>query len=144
MKPRKWRVQGSLVVLMVRIFLIVACVLPWRSAQQVSSQTSSQQRIAPALLTAMTANPTALLPVIVEMNEATAPFGITPNLYLAQQAATLLQTYGQVVGGLPIIDGAAGYANAAAIQAISLLSQVAIVDQDAVVQPAQPSGTGSS
>src|SRR5207253_1735052 len=96
MKPRKWRGHGSLVVPMLRAFLVVACVLPWRSAEHVSAQTSSQQKIAPALQTAMTASPTALLPVIVEMKEATAPFGTTPNIYLAQQAALLLQTYGQL------------------------------------------------
>jgi serine protease AprX len=142
MKPPKWRAQGSLVRLLLRVLLVIACVLPWRSAEQVSAQTSSQLKIAPALQAAMTANPTALLPVIVEMNEATVPFGTTPNLYLAQEAVTLLQTYGQVVGALPIIDGAAGYANAAGIQAMSLLSQVAFIDQDAVVQAAPPSGTG--
>jgi serine protease AprX len=144
MKPRKWRGQGSFVGLGLRAFLVIACVLPWQTAGQVSAQTSSQQKIAPSLLTAMTANPTALLPVIVEMNEATAPFGITPNLYLAQQAVTLLQTYGQAVGGLEIIDGAAGYVNAAGIQAMSLLSQVAIIDLDAPVQPVLPSGTATT
>src|SRR5712692_9640644 len=98
MKVGKWQAQGSLVGLVLRVLLVMACVLPWQSAQRVSAHTSLQQKIAPALQTAMTANPTALLPVIVEMNEATAPFGTTPNLYVAQQAVTLLQTYGQVVG----------------------------------------------
>src|SRR5579859_1393458 len=115
MRPRKRRTRGSALALPLRVCLVIACVLPWQSSQTVSAQTSSQQKIAPALLTAMTASPTALLPVIVEMNEATAPFGTTPNLYLAQQALTLLQTYGQPVGSLEIIDGAAGYANAAGI-----------------------------
>jgi subtilisin family serine protease len=108
----------------------------------VAAQTSSQQKIDPLLQTEMTANPTALLPVIVEMNEPSAPFGTTPNLSLAQQAVTVLQTYGQAVGGLALVDGAAGYANAAGIQAMSLLPQVAVVDADPVVQPARPSGAG--
>jgi serine protease AprX len=142
MQPRKWRGQGSFLGLLLRAFLVTVCVLPWQRAQLVSAQTT-QQKIAPALLTAMSANPTALLPVIVEMNEATAPFGTTPNLYLAQQALTLLQTYGQAVGGLEIIDGAAGYATAAGIQAMSALSQVAIIDQDSVVQPVTPGGTAA-
>ena len=143
MKPRKRRGRGSVLALALRVCLVIACVLPWHSAQTVRAQTSSPQRIAPALLTAMTASPTALLPVIVEMNEATASFGTTPHIYLAQQAVTLLQTYAQAVGGLEVIDGAAGHANAAGIQAMSLLSHVAIIDQDAVVQPVTPGGTGT-
>jgi subtilisin family serine protease len=104
-----------------------------------SAGCATGQKIAPALLTQMTANPTQLLPVILEMNEATAPFPSKPNLQLAQQAVTILQANGQVVGALPLIDGAVGYANAAGIQAMSLLSQVAAIDQDAVVRPRRPS-----
>src|SRR5690349_12784481 len=100
MKPRRWRRRGSAFALPARLCLMIACALPWQGAQTVRAQTSSPQKIAPALLTAMTANPATLLPVIVEMNEATVPFGTTPNLYLAQQAVTLLRTYGQAVGGL--------------------------------------------
>jgi len=100
------------------------------------------QKIAPALLTQMTANPLQLLPVIVEMNATAPPFVGSVNVTLAQQAAAILQANGQSVGGLSIIQGAAGYATAAGIQAISQLPQVAAVDQDAVVAARRPAGTG--
>jgi serine protease AprX len=107
----------------------------------VAAQTSSQQKIAPALQAQMAANPAALLPVIVEMVAATAPFASSPNLLLAQQAVTILQGNGQAVGALASIDGAAGYANAAGITAMSLLPQIAAIDQDSVVQPVRPTTT---
>jgi serine protease AprX len=54
---------------------------------------------------------------------------------------SILQANGQAVGGLPIIEGAAGYANAAGIQAMSLLPQVAAISQDAVVRPRRPANS---
>jgi serine protease AprX len=110
----------------------------------VVAQTTTQQKIAPGLQSQMAANPAAMLPVIIEMTQASAPFGGAPNQQLAQQAVTILQTYGQAFGALPIIDGAAGYANAAGISAMSNLPQVAGVDQDAVVEPVRPTSSGSS
>src|SRR5438552_17312847 len=92
----------------------------------------------------MTANPLQQLPVIVEMNATASPFVGSVNVTLAQQAVAILQANGQSVGGLPIIQGAAGYATAAGIQAMALLPQVAAVDQDAVVAPRRPAGTGPS
>ena len=71
-----------------------------------------------------------------------APFASSANLQLAQQAVTILQANGQAVGALPIVNGAAGYANAAGITAMSLLSQVAATDQDSVVQPTRPTTGG--
>ena len=76
------------------------------------------------------------------MTEASAPFASGSNLTLAQQAVLILQANGQVVGALPIVDGAAGYANAAGILAMSLLPQVATIDQDAVVRARRPSNSG--
>src|SRR5262249_38215379 len=49
---------------------------------------------------------------------------------------------GHAVGGLPIIDGAAGYATPVQITAMSLLPQVAAIEQDLFVQPQRPSTTG--
>jgi serine protease AprX len=116
-------------------------VLPY-GPQPVAAQTSTQDKIASSLQAQMAANPAALLPVIIEMAEASVPFANSPNQQLAQQAVTILQTNGQAVGALPIISGAAGYANAAGILAISLLPQVATIDQDSVVQPVRQSSPG--
>ena len=69
----------------------------------------------------MTANPLQIQPIILQMTEASAPFASGSNLTLAQQAVSILQANGQVVGALPIVDGAAGYANAAGILAMSPL-----------------------
>src|SRR5260370_16482427 len=90
----------------------------------------------------MTANPLQLQPVILEMTEASAPFSSGSNLTLAQQAVSILQANGQVVGPLAIIGGAAGYANGAGILAMSLLPQVATIDQAAVVRARRPSNSG--
>jgi serine protease AprX len=103
--------------------------------------TSTGQKIDSVLQAQMTANPAALLPVIIEMTPPSAPFGSLPNQQLAQQAVTILQANGQAIGGLPLVNGAAGYANAAGITAMSVLSQVAAIDQDAAVQSARPTST---
>jgi serine protease AprX len=111
------------------------------SALPTSAQTSATQKIAPALQALMTANPVQMQPIILEMTEPSAPFSSRSNLTLAQQAVSILQANGQVVGALPILDGAAGYANAAGILAMSLLPQVATIDQDAVVRARRPSNS---
>ncbi|MDQ6669807.1 MAG: S8 family peptidase [Chloroflexota bacterium] len=92
----------------------------------------------------MLASPTQMLPVIVQVNAATPPFAAGVNVTLAQQALNILRTNGQVVGALPIINAAAGWADAAAITAMSLLPQVAEIDQDAPVQPRRSTATGAS
>ena|SRR5438045_4761453 len=46
------------------------------------------------------------------MRPANAPFAAPVNVRVAQQAVAILQRYGQVVGRLPITQGAAGYATA--------------------------------
>jgi len=123
------------------ILLLLAALAPVAlpaTAPSVRAQ-SVTNKVAPALLTLMTANPSQMLPVIVEVNEATAPFTTGVNVTLAQQALTTLQAYGQPVGPLPIVDGAAGWANAAGINAMSALSQVSEIDLDATVQPQKPS-----
>ena len=97
-------------------------------------------KIAPTLLSRMASNALALQPVIVEMAPAPAPFSGAVNAQLAQQAVALLNVYGQPAGGLPIIDGAAGWANAAGITAMSLLPTVAYIHDDATVAPRKASG----
>jgi serine protease AprX len=92
-------------------------------------------KIAPSLQQRMLASPLQMLPVIVEMGHPSWPFGDHPSARLAQQALDLLRLNGRPVGGLPLINGAAGYANAAGITALALLPQVAFVHADATVRP---------
>ena len=93
--------------------------------------------VAPALRALSLANPLALLPVIVEMQPTTALPGI--NVTLASQALALLGLYGVPVAALPLINSAAGFANAAAIDTISLAPGVALVHPDLTVGPTQTS-----
>jgi len=97
-------------------------------------------KIAPTLLSRMASNALALQPVIVEMEHASAPFSGAVNGLLAQQALALLNLNGQAAGGLPIIDGAAGWANASGITALSLAPGVAYIHDDTTVAPRKASG----
>ena len=91
--------------------------------------------VAPALRALSLSNPLALVPVIVEMQPTTALAGV--NVTLANQALALLGLYGVPVAALPLINSAAGFANAAAIDTISLLPGVAFVHPDVTVGPRQ-------
>jgi serine protease AprX len=88
----------------------------------------------------MTANPLALEPVVLEMEHATAPFVGAVNAQRAQAAVALLAQYGTVVGPLAIVDSAAGWANAAGIQAIANVPGVAYIHEDRTVSP-KPNGS---
>jgi serine protease AprX len=121
----------------------IALLLPL-SAAPVNADSNSLQKISAALLAQMASNPLQRVPVIVELNPATLRLSSGNNAALAQIAVAILQANGQAVGGLPLIEGAAGYANAAGIQAMSLLPQVASIEQDAVVRPRRPANSGTS
>src|SRR5258706_466259 len=95
-------------------------------------------KIDPALLALMAADPQRLLPVIVEMLQPLPPFIGTPNVDRALEALDLLRFNGVAVAPLSLIDSAAGFANAAGIDALSLVPAVAFVHHDAGVGP-QPS-----
>src|SRR2546426_3455000 len=92
-------------------------------------------KIDPALLTFMNASPLSPLPVIVEMQPPAAPFVLAPNVGRANEALDLLRIYGTPLGALSLIDSAAGFANAAGIEAMSLLPTVAYIHYDATVGP---------
>ena len=94
-----------------------------------------QDKIDPALSVRMAADPLALLPVIVEMQQPAAPFVGAPNVDRANQALDLLRQYGTPVAALALIDSAAGFANANGINALSLLPVVAYIHYDATVRP---------
>ena len=90
----------------------------------------------PALRALMQANPPlALLPVIVEMRQPAPPFVGGANVGRALEALNLLGVYGIPVAALSLIDGAAGFANAAAINALSLVPTVAFIHHDRTVGP---------
>ena len=108
----------------------------------VTADSTSQAKIQPALLAEMTANPLEQIPVIVEMAPATAPFSSGSNLTLAQQAVSILNANGKAFGALSIIQGAAGIAPSAGITAMSLLPQVASIEEDSVVRPTRPATGG--
>jgi serine protease AprX len=145
MISRTWLLARHVVVrLALALSLSLATLLPTApptSAQSVSLSQVQLLKISPQLLAQITANPLRRVPVIVEMNPASAPFPRAINLTLAQQALALLQANGVGVGALPIINGAAGYANAADVVALSALPQVARIEQDALVGPPGLSST---
>ena len=95
-------------------------------------------KIDPALLALMQADPQRLLPVIVEMQAPLPPFFGAPNVDRALEALDLLRFKGVAVAPLSLLDSAAGFANAAGIDALSLVPTVAFIHHDATVGP-QPS-----
>jgi len=111
--------------------LVLAAALPLMpsAANPVSAATLGAP-IDPALLAKMQAQPGRKLPVIVEM--APSPTALVgANVQLALQALSLLQLNGIARVALPLVDGAAGLADAAGITALSLLPGVAYIAEDA-------------
>ena len=92
-------------------------------------------KVDPALRDLMQADPLALLPVIVEMQQPLPPFIGAPNVDRALEALDLLRFYGVPVAALSLIDSAAGFANAAGIEALNLAPTVAFILHDATVGP---------
>ncbi len=108
------------------------------AAPSAHAQLIGEDKVDPALRDLMQANPLALLPVIVEMQQPLPPFIGAPNVNRALEALDLLRLYGVPVAALSLIDSAAGFANAAGIEALNLVSAVAFIHHDATVGP-QPS-----
>jgi len=94
-----------------------------------------ENKIDPALLALMAADPQRLLPVIVEMLQPLPPFIGAPNVDRALEALDLLRFNGAAVAPLSLIDSAAGFADAVGIAALSLVPTVAFVHYDATVGP---------
>jgi serine protease AprX len=94
-----------------------------------------EDKIDPALRALMAADPQKLLPVIVEMQPPLSPFLGAANVNRALEALGLLRLYGIPVAALSLIDAAAGFANAAGIDAVSLAPTVAFIHHDATVGP---------
>ncbi len=117
----------------VLVTLVLVLVPPGPAAR---AESAVPDKVDPALRTLMQERPLSLLPVIVEMQEAAPPFVGAANVNRANEALELLRLYGTPVAGLALIDSAAGFANAAGIEAISLVPTVAYVHLDATVVPA--------
>jgi serine protease AprX len=94
----------------------------------------SGNKVDVALRELMAADPLALLPVIVEM-QLPAPRFVGANVSRALEALDLLRLYGVPVAALSLIDAAAGFASAAAINAMSLVPTVAFIHHDRTVGP---------
>src|SRR5438046_6589738 len=94
-----------------------------------------EDKVDPALRTRLQADPLALLPVIVEMQQPFAPFIGAPNVDRALEALELLRFNGVPGVALSLIDAAAGFANAAGIEALNLAPDVARIHHDATVGP---------
>jgi serine protease AprX len=105
------------------------------SGSSARAETLPEQKIHPVLLARITADPSAVLPVIVEMQHPTAPFTTTPNVDRANEALELLRLHGAPVAGLSLINAAAGFANADGVRALSLVPAVAYIHLDATVVP---------
>jgi serine protease AprX len=92
-------------------------------------------KIDPALRALMQADPLALRPVIVEMQPPLPPFPGAANVNRALEALDLLRFHGRPGAALSLIDAAAGFANAAGIDALGLMPTVAFIHYDATVGP---------
>ena len=95
----------------------------------------SGNNVDPALRELMATDSLALLPVIVEMRPALPPFIGGANLNRALEALGLLGAYGIAAAPLSLINAAAGFASAAAINALSLIPTVAFIHHDRTVGP---------
>ena len=119
------------------LFRISGALAALAFATQARPQLLLGDKVDPTLRLLMQANPLALLPVIVEMQFPLPPFIGGANVGRALEALGLLQLYGVPVAPLPLIDAAAGFANAVAVNAISLVPTVAFIHYDRTVGPAQ-------
>jgi serine protease AprX len=130
-------VSGAAVSVVLSSVLLLS--MPGPSTAWVASAAPASgvvDRIDPELVRQMTADPLKLLPIIVEMQPGTPPFPAAPNQQLAQRALALLAQNGHPIGGLALINSAAGLANAAGITAIGLDPQVAFIYFDSTVPAA--------
>ena len=117
-----------------RALAVLALVLTLTSPPRIARADSVLSKIDPALLALMQGDPAALFPVIVEMAQPTTPFVPSPSVARANEALDLLRNWGRPVGGLAIIDSAAGFADSTGINALSLVPTVAYIHYDAIVR----------
>jgi len=92
-------------------------------------------KVDPALRDLMQADPLAPLPVIVEMQQPLPRSSARRTSIARSRPSTLLRFYGVPVAALSLVDSAAGFANAAGIEALNLAPTVAFIHHDATVGP---------
>jgi serine protease AprX len=133
----------TLVRLVAALILALASSLPRLLMAPPAEAATLGAPIDPALSQAMAKNPAARQPIIVEMQHGSPVLGA--DVQLAQQALSLLQLHGIADVALPLVDGAAGLADAAEITALSLLPGVEYIAQDAEVHAhVDPSQLGTA
>jgi serine protease AprX len=134
------------------VFALVFALLGPQFTRSVSTSFAAGEKIDKSLQQQATANPKKKLPVIVEMLPPAGPFsgtsGQTANGQRAKDAVNLLNKLGKdgsAAGGLPLINGAAGYANAKGLSTLSKNASVRFVHEDAIIHPrgdtGDPAGT---
>src|SRR5712691_516380 len=121
MVTRFWPRLCHAVLITAAVLLVLAVLAAPQLVSLGVVEAANPQKVAPSLLAQMQAHPRDRLPVIVEM-KSSSPSATGQNDDPAQQALAILQAHGRAFGTLPIVNGAAGYANAAEIQAISLVA----------------------
>jgi serine protease AprX len=115
------------------LWLTLASLVPGFAAAPHVAAAGLPAPIDPVVQQQMAANSQQRIPVIVEMQHASGVLA-GANLQLAQQAFSLLQLNGQAQLALPLLSSAAGLANAAGINALSLIPGVAYIHLDAPVK----------
>jgi serine protease AprX len=120
----------------VQRLLVVACALMALGVATARAQVLVGSKIDPALREMMQADPQALLPVIVEMQQPLPPF-VDANVGRALGALQLLRLHAISVAALPLIDAAAGFSDALGISALSLVPAVAFIHHDRTIGPQQ-------
>jgi len=137
--------RSRALVLLLALVLItpIAVGLPAVTPPVAQAVASPDEKIDPALLDRMSANPTKLLPIIVEMNDGRTSSSQMPlsSSQMAHTADSLLRSSGLSVGALNLIGAASGFADAAGIQMLCLDSRVAYIDLDYTVGPGRPQST---
>src|SRR5207245_5437277 len=113
---RRGRVMGLSGVLVVLALALAPMAPPARAV------TTVPDKVDPALRVLMQARPTALLPVIVEMQPPAAPFTAASSANRAHEALELLRLNGTAAVALALIHSAAGFAHATGIESAKLVA----------------------
>jgi subtilisin family serine protease len=153
MRRARWPV---LAVMLIAVLAAVVLLSP-----QASPARAEQEKIDPLLQEQAAANPEAMLAIIVELTHATAPFEPSANEQRARRAVEILTELrndefvvdgirlvpmdGFPVGGLPIVNGAAGFATSKGLDRLAAHDEVVFVHADAAIGPrgadSDPPGT---
>src|SRR5205807_7623895 len=121
---RRGRFMGLSGVLVVLALALAPMAPPARADSTVTD------KVDPALRALMQARPTALLPVIVEMQPPAAPSTAASTATRANEALELVRANGAAAVALAPIISAAGFATSARIEATNLVPTAAYLSID--------------